>query len=80
MNAIQQKAADATEIVHAISVCNQIQNTMRLHLNGNLPLSEKNIDELVTNFNAGGLSVAIKHLSDFATDQLEWLENNSGDA
>jgi len=76
----QSKAQSISEIMYAIGVCSQVANKMRMHLNGNLLISnEESIEELVTNFNAGALEAAVQHLSTLADTHATWIEKNSPD-
>jgi len=80
MSTIKIKASEIAEIAYSINVCSQVASKMRMHLNGNLPISnEESIKGLVTNFNAGGLESAINHLGILLDRHAIWIEDKATD-
>jgi len=77
INFTETKSEELIEILGAISVCHALEQLISDHINGELEI--ENIDELANKYHAGGLSLAIKHLTNLAGLHAAWLSENSTD-
>jgi len=77
INFTETKSEELIEILGAISVCHYLEQLISDHINGELEIER--VDELANKYHAGGLALAITHLTQRAALHAEWLAKNSTD-
>ena len=77
INFTEMKSEELIQILGAVAVCHDLEQLISMHTNHELEI--ENIDELANKYHAGGLALAIKHLTNLAGLHAAWLSENSTD-